>query len=33
MGAGNTEKDVLLSLAALEKALRDEGVKVRGSGV
>jgi alanine-glyoxylate transaminase / serine-glyoxylate transaminase / serine-pyruvate transaminase len=33
MGAGSTENNVLLFLSALEKALRDEGYKPKGSGV
>jgi alanine-glyoxylate transaminase/serine-glyoxylate transaminase/serine-pyruvate transaminase len=33
MGAGSSENNVLLLLAALEKALQAEGFKVRGSGV
>jgi alanine-glyoxylate transaminase / serine-glyoxylate transaminase / serine-pyruvate transaminase len=33
MGAGSTENNVLLLLAALEKALKAEGFKVKGSGV
>jgi alanine-glyoxylate transaminase/serine-glyoxylate transaminase/serine-pyruvate transaminase len=33
MGAGSTENNVLLLLAALEKCLRDEAVKVADSGV
>jgi alanine-glyoxylate transaminase/serine-glyoxylate transaminase/serine-pyruvate transaminase len=33
MGAGSTENNVLLLMAALEKALKTEGYKVRGSGV
>lgn len=33
MGAGSTENNVLLLLAALEKALRAEGFKVQDSGV
>ncbi len=33
MGAGSTENNVLLLLATLEKALRDEGYKVKDSGV
>lgn len=33
MGAGSTENNVLLLLGALEKALRDEGFKVKDSGV
>ncbi|MBX3278894.1 MAG: alanine--glyoxylate aminotransferase family protein [Acidobacteria bacterium] len=33
MGAGSTENNVLLLLAALEKALADEGFKVKDSGV
>jgi alanine-glyoxylate transaminase / serine-glyoxylate transaminase / serine-pyruvate transaminase len=33
MGAGSTENNVLLLLAALEKALKAEGFKVRDSGV
>src|SRR5215813_50313 len=33
MGAGSTENNVLLLLGALEKCLKDEGFKVKGSGV
>jgi len=33
MGAGSTENNVLLLLAALEKALKAEGFKVKDSGV
>ncbi len=33
MGAGSTENNVLLLLGALEKALRDEGFKLKESGV
>jgi alanine-glyoxylate transaminase/serine-glyoxylate transaminase/serine-pyruvate transaminase len=33
MGAGSTENNVLLLLGALEKALRDEGFKLKDSGV
>ena len=33
MGAGSTENNVLLLMAALEKVLKAEGYKVRGSGV
>lgn len=33
MGSGSTENNVLLLLGALEKTLRAEGYKVRGSGV
>ncbi|MGH9847763.1 MAG: pyridoxal-phosphate-dependent aminotransferase family protein [Blastocatellia bacterium] len=33
MGAGSTENNVLLLLGVLEKALRDEGFKVKDSGV
>lgn len=33
MGAGSTENNVLLLLAALEKALAQEGYKVKASGV
>jgi alanine-glyoxylate transaminase/serine-glyoxylate transaminase/serine-pyruvate transaminase len=33
MGAGSTENNVLLLLGALEKCLKDEGFKVKDSGV
>jgi alanine-glyoxylate transaminase/serine-glyoxylate transaminase/serine-pyruvate transaminase len=33
MGSGSTENNVLLLLAALEKALADTGFTVAGSGV
>ncbi|MBP6822103.1 MAG: alanine--glyoxylate aminotransferase family protein, partial [Acidobacteria bacterium] len=33
MGAGSTENNVLLLLAALEKCLKDEGYKPKDSGV
>jgi alanine-glyoxylate transaminase/serine-glyoxylate transaminase/serine-pyruvate transaminase len=33
MGAGSTENNVLLLLAALEKALKDEGYEAKDSGV
>ena len=33
MGAGSTENNVLLLLAALEKALAGEGFAVKASGV
>jgi aspartate aminotransferase-like enzyme len=33
MGAGSTENNVLLLLGALEKCLKNEGVKVNDSGV
>src|SRR5262249_62061548 len=33
MGSGSTENNVLLLLGALEKCLKDEGFKVKGSGV
>src|SRR5215467_11387529 len=33
MGAGSVENNVLLLLGALEKCLKDEGFKLKGSGV